>query len=171
MSTGDASIIKPIQWCAIESPHLPADIADWLMEPGSMTRRFEQHCLRVHVEPQQECFITRNELGDDAEHLPVSERYWLREIILYGDNEPWLLGRTVIPEETLSGPDSALVDLGTLPLGRYLFGGDNLTRDYIQVGWQDRLWARRSLLRLSGKPLLLTEVFLPASPLYPVAVV
>jgi chorismate lyase len=96
----------------------------------------------------------------------VSERYWLREIVLYGDNVPWLLGRTVIPEKTLSGPDRALVDLGTLPLGRYLFGGGNLTRDYIQVGRQNEFWARRSLLRLSGKPLLLTEVFLPASPLY-----
>lgn len=168
MSTGDASIIKPIQWCAIDQPNFPADIADWLMELGSMTRRFEQHCQRVHVEPQRECFITRNELGEDAEHLPVSERYWLREIILCGDNEPWLLGRTVIPEQTLSGPDRALVDLGTLPLGRYLFGGDNLSRDYIQVGRQNECWARRSLLRLSGKPLLLTEVFLPASPLYSV---
>ncbi|WP_145557065.1 chorismate lyase, partial [Yersinia aldovae] len=40
--------------------------------------------------------------------------------------------------------------------------------DYIQVGRQEAQWARRSLLRLSGKPLLLTEVFLPASPLYSV---
>ncbi|CNK25030.1 chorismate pyruvate lyase [Yersinia aldovae] len=168
MSNGDASIIKPIQWCAIEQPNIPADVADWLMELGSMTRRFEQHCQQVHVAPQRECFITRDELGEDAEHLPISKRYWLREIILCGDNEPWLLGRTIIPEETLSGPDRALVDLGTLPLGRYLFGGNNLTRDYIQVGRQEAQWARRSLLRLSGKPLLLTEVFLPASPLYSV---
>jgi chorismate lyase len=60
MFTGDASIIKPIQWCAIEQPELPANIADWLMELGSMTRRFEQHCQRVHVKPQRECFITPN---------------------------------------------------------------------------------------------------------------
>lgn len=166
MSTGDASILKPIQWYALEQPNLPTNIADWLMELGSMTRRFEQHCQCVHVEPQQECFITPDMLGEDADHLPESQRYWLREIILYGDNVPWLLGRTVIPEETLSGPDRALVDLGTLPLGRYLFSGDALTRDYIQVGRQDNLWARRSLLRLSGNPLLLSEVFLPASPLY-----
>ncbi|BFI68812.1 chorismate lyase [Yersinia pseudotuberculosis] len=166
MFIGDASILKPIQWCATEHPELPADIADWLMELGSMTRRFEQHCQRVHVEPQRECFITRDVLGEETEHLPISQRYWLREIVLFGDNVPWLLGRTVIPEETLSGPDRALVDLGTLPLGRYLFSGDALTRDYIHVGRQDNLWARRSLLRLSGNPLLLTEVFLPASPLY-----
>lgn len=105
--------------------------------------------------------------------MPVSQRYWLREIVLFGDNVPWLLGRTVIPEETLSGPDRALVDLGTLPLGRYLFSGDALTRDYIHVGRQDNLWARRSLLRLSGNPLLLTEVFyrhrrfIPIVTLYP----
>lgn len=115
MSSGDASILKTIQWRAIEQPNMPADVANWLMELGSMTRRFEQHCQQVHVEPQRECFVTRHELGEDAEHLPASERYWLREIVLCGDNVPWLLGRTVIPEETLSGPDRALVDLGTLP--------------------------------------------------------
>ncbi|CNE53687.1 chorismate lyase [Yersinia nurmii] len=166
MSHGEVSILKPIQWRSIEQPNLSADIADWLMELGSMTRRFEQHCQRVHIEPKLECFITRDELGEEAEHLPVSQRYWLREVILYGDAQPWLLGRTVVPEETLSGSDRALVDLGTVPLGRYLFSGDALTRDYIQTGLQEKLWARRSLLRLSGKPLLLTEVFLPASPLY-----
>ncbi|MCW6567765.1 chorismate lyase [Yersinia ruckeri] len=166
MSDGEASILKPIQWRSIEQPGLHADVAEWLMELGSMTCRFEQHCQRVHIEPQQERFITRDELGEEAEHLPVSERYWLREVILCGDGQPWLLGRTVVPEETLSGADRALVDLGTVPLGRYLFSGDALTRDYIQTGLQGKLWARRSLLRLSGKPLLLTEVFLPASPLY-----
>ncbi|EKA26089.1 chorismate pyruvate lyase, partial [Yersinia enterocolitica subsp. enterocolitica WA-314] len=71
MSTSDASIIKPIQWCAIEPPNLPAAIADWLMELGSMTRRFELHCQQVHVEPQRECFISRDELGEEAEHLPI----------------------------------------------------------------------------------------------------
>ncbi|ENA1739956.1 chorismate lyase [Yersinia ruckeri] len=166
MSDGEASILKLIQWRSIEQPGLHADVAEWLMELGSMTRRFEQHCQRVHIEPQQERFITRDELGEEAEHLPVSERYWLREVILCGDGQPWLLGRTVVPEETLSGADRVLVDLGTVPLGRYLFSGDALTRDYIQTGLQGKLWARRSLLRLSGKPLLLTEVFLPASPLY-----
>lgn len=167
MSGTRDSILPPIEWLAEHSP-IPATVSDWLMELGSMTRRFERHCGRVHVEPQRECFITRDRLPEEAAHLPHSERYWLREIVLLGDDQPWLLGRTVIPQETLSGPDQALVDLGTLPLGRYLFSSNNLTRDYIDVGQQNGLWARRSRLCLAGKPLLLTELFLPACPLYAV---
>ncbi|WP_340621388.1 chorismate lyase [Xenorhabdus siamensis] len=156
----------PIHWFSAGEVNTPENILDWLMEVGSMTHRFEQHCHHVTVAPFRECFITTADIGDESEHLPVSEKYWLREIVLYGDNIPWLLGRTVIPEETLTGPDKKLVDVGTVPLGRYLFSGNNLTRDYIQIGQQGQRWARRSLLRLSKKPLLLTEVFLPASPVY-----
>ncbi|SFU74988.1 chorismate lyase [Xenorhabdus koppenhoeferi] len=156
----------PIHWFLTDEFDFPESISDWLMEVGSMTRRFEQYCQQVSVAPFRECFITAEELGDESDHLPVSEKYWLREIVLYGDNIPWLLGRTVIPEETLTGPDRKLVDVGTIPLGRYLFSGNNLTRDYIQIGQQNHCWVRRSLLRLSGKPLLLTEVFLPESPVY-----
>ncbi|MDR0217423.1 MAG: chorismate lyase [Enterobacteriaceae bacterium] len=157
---------SPIHWLSPDELAIPETISDWLLEVGSMTRRFEQYCQQVSVSPFRECFITAADLGDESEHLPISKKYWLREIVLYGDNIPWLLGRTVIPAETLTGPDEKLVDVGTVPLGRYLFSGNNLTRDYIQIGQQGQRWARRSLLRLSEKPLLLTEVFLPESPVY-----
>ena len=166
MPGNSESILPPLEWLTEQHPPVPAAINDWLMELGSMTRRFEQHCRCVRVEPQREGFVSRAALGEEADHLPESQRYWLREIVLLGDDQPWLLGRTVIPLETLTGPDQALVDLGTVPLGRYLFSSDALTRDYIVVGRQEQLWARRSRLRLAGKPLLLTELFLPAAPLY-----
>ncbi|HBH69686.1 MAG TPA: chorismate lyase, partial [Erwinia persicina] len=98
--------------------------------------------------------------------LPAEPRYWLREIELCGDGVPWLVARTLVPESTLNGPEQKLQQLGTVPLGRYLFASSTLTRDFIDVGHSDTLWGRRSRLRLSGKPLLLTELFLPASPLY-----
>ncbi|MDC9582692.1 chorismate lyase [Xenorhabdus sp. PR6a] len=165
----DNTLLTPtsIHWLsADETDFIPASVLDWLVEVDSMTCRFEQHCQHVSVAPFREGFITLEQLGDESKHLPVSGKYWLRESVLYGDNVPWLLGRTLIPEETLTGPDKKLVDVGTVPLGRYLFSGNNLTRDYIQIGQQGDRWARRSLLRLSGKPLLLTEVFLPGSPAY-----
>lgn len=139
---------------------------DWLLLEDSMTKRFEQYCSRVTVRIVREGFIHQDECLPEADLLPPSERYWLREVILCGDDEPWLLGRTVVPEGTLNGPELALQRLGTTPLGRYLFSSSSLTRDYIQVGRSEALWGRRSRLRLSGKPLLLTEIFLPNSPLY-----
>jgi len=160
------SMLNMIQWWAMEPHNLPQNIANWLDERGSMTQRFEQYCQTVTVEPQRQQFITQQALGDEQALLPASQRYWLREVRMFGDGVPWLEGRTVIPEQTLSGSDRGLLDLNTTPLGRYLFKDNRLTRDYIQIGRQGELWARRSLLRLSGNPLLLTEVFLPASPVY-----
>ena len=139
---------------------------DWLLLEDSMTKRFEQHCSKVTVRIVREGFFPAGSDMPEVGLLPASERYWLREIILCGDDEPWLLGRTVVPETTLEGPELALQKLGNTPLGRYLFSSSTLTRDYIEIGRSAELWGRRSRLRLSGKPLLLTELFLPASPLY-----
>ncbi|WP_375671082.1 chorismate lyase [Bartonella sp. SD1336NMGDW] len=166
MSDLEDSILPPLKWLSNQNPPIPENIRNWLMESGSMTLRLKKYCTCLQIQPQRECFITRDKLTDEAEHLPESARYWLREIILMGDNKPWLLGRTVIPQETLLH-NQALMHLGTVPLGHYLFNHDQLTRDYIHIGQQDVLWARRSRLRLTGKPLLLTELFLTDSPLYP----
>ncbi|WP_407731887.1 chorismate lyase [Pseudocitrobacter faecalis] len=146
-------------------PLLDAEQLDWLLLEDSMTKRFEQYGV-VSVTLIDEGFVTRDAIAEELPLLPDEQRYWLREILLCVDGEPWLAGRTVVPESTLSGPELALQQLGKTPLGRYLFTSSMLTRDFIEIGCHADLWGRRSRLRLSGKPLLLTELFLPASPLY-----
>ncbi len=131
-----------------------------------MTRRLERHCRRISVRRGWEGLVTADESGDELALLPASERYWLREVVLYGDDAPWLAGRMVIPESMLNGPEYALTTLGDMPLGRWLFRDGIPARDYIQLGRTGSLWARRSCLRPNGKPLLLTELFLPDAPLY-----
>ncbi len=147
-------------------PALDPQRLDWLLLEDSMTKRFEQLDKQVTVTVIQEAFVTAESLEHEQHLLPAESRYWLREILLCANGEPWLAGRTVVPESTLSGPELALQKLGTTPLGRYLFTSSTLTRDFIEVGQVESLWGRRSRLRLGGKPLLLTELFLPASPLY-----
>jgi chorismate--pyruvate lyase len=147
-------------------PELDAELRDWLLLEDSMTKRFEQQGKRVTVTLVREDFVGQDEVAEALALLPKEPRYWLREILLCADGEPWLAGRTVVPESTLSGPELQLQQLGTTPLGRYLFTSSTLTRDFIEIGKDAGLWGRRSRLRLSGKPLLLTELFLPASPLY-----
>lgn len=164
--TDALSPLRALNFCVSFPPELSAAYRDWLLLEDSMTKRFEQYCTQVTVRIVREGFIHQDECIPEADLLPPSERYWLREIILCGDDEPWLLGRTVVPESTLDGPELALQQLGNTPLGRYLFSSSSLTRDYIQIGRSEALWGRRSRLRLSGKPLLLTELFLPNSPLY-----
>ena len=146
-------------------PSLDAEQLDWLLLEDSMTKRFEQYGV-VSVTLIDEGFVTRDAIAEELPLLPDEQRYWLREILLCVDGEPWLAGRTVVPESTLSGPELALQQLGKTPLGRYLLTSSMLTRDFIEIGCHADLWGRRSRLRLSGKPLLLTELFLPASPLY-----
>ncbi|MGU3523933.1 chorismate lyase [Enterobacteriaceae bacterium C23F] len=147
-------------------PELDAGLRDWLLLEDSMTKRFEQQGKRVTVTLLREDFVGQDEVAQELALLPKESRYWLREILLCADGEPWLAGRTVVPESTLNGPELQLQQLGTTPLGRYLFTSSTLTRDFIEIGKDAELWGRRSRLRLSGKPLLLTELFLPASPLY-----
>jgi len=147
-------------------PELDAALRDWLLLEDSMTKRFEQQGKRVTVTIIREDFVGQDEVAEELALLPKEARYWLREILLCADGEPWLAGRTVVPESTLNGPELQLQQLGTTPLGRYLFTSSTLTRDFIEIGKDADLWGRRSRLRLSGKPLLLTELFLPASPLY-----
>lgn len=147
-------------------PALEPQLLDWLLLEDSMTKRFEQQGKKVSVTLIREGFVTPDEIEQERDQLPKEPRYWLREIILCADDVPWLAGRTVVPESTLSGPELALQQLGKTPLGRYLFTSSTLTRDFIEIGRHEQLWGRRSRLRLGGKPLLLTELFLPASPLY-----
>lgn len=147
-------------------PQLDARQLDWLLLEDSMTKRFEQQGKRITVTVLGETWAGPGDVSLEQPLLPAEPRYWLREILLCADGEPWLAGRTVVPESTLNGPELALRQLGNTPLGRYLFTASSLTRDFIEVGRCDELWGRRSRLRLGGKPLLLTELFLPASPLY-----
>lgn len=149
-----------------EIPALEPEKLDWLLLEDSMTKRFEQQDKKVTVTLIQEGFVTPDAVADELQLLPKEARYWLREILLCADGEPWLAGRTVVPESTLTGPEMALQQMGKTPLGRYLFTSSELTRDFIEIGREGELWGRRSRLRLSGKPLMLTELFLPASPLY-----
>lgn len=158
--------LRALEWLPASSPLLTEPLLDWLMEEDSMTQRFERHCEKVTVNIVREGFIGPEDAAQEVEFLPQESRYWLREILLCGDGVPWLAGRTIVPESTLIGPEQMLQQLGTRPLGRYLFSSSSLTRDFIEPGQHTELWGRRSRLRLSGKPLLLTELFLPPAPLY-----
>lgn len=157
---------KERNWTSGQCDSLSQRQSEWLLEPGSMTRRCERFCQRVTVEPQFEGYVAAACLGREAAELPADDRYWIREIFLFGDNIPWIWARTVVPARTLSGPLADVASLGETPLGRYLFSHKELLRDYIHVSLDDGLWGRRSRFRLSGGPLLLTEIFLPAAPLY-----
>ncbi|UVK79243.1 MAG: Chorismate pyruvate-lyase [Sodalis sp. Ffu] len=141
-------------------------VHNWLMERKSMTRKLENYCTRISIQRYCEGFFSARALGAETNLLPTSKRLWLREVVLYGDEKPWLAARTLIPDQKITGSAKELMQLGDMPLGRWLFLNRPPPRDFIQSGRVGSLWARRYRLFPNDQPLLLTELFLPDSPLY-----
>jgi chorismate--pyruvate lyase len=161
----------------------PAEIRDWLIDPGSLTRRLQSACdgrFRVELHRQ-----TRSRpLRSEAERLQLRHAAvaLLREVYLHCDEQPWVFARTLIPLSSLRGAARRLTRLGNRPLGALLFAdpsaergdmefsrlrsGDSLYEAAAVVlpGRPAQLWGRRTLFRFAGKPLLVNEIFLPNLP-------
>jgi len=105
---------------------------------------------------------------------------FVREVHLMCDDEPWVFARTVIPATTLKGGRRRLANLGKRPLGAVLFADRSMRRSLVEIARlssgqplfaravaplnraPSAIWGRRSMFRLSGQPLLVSEIFLPA---------
>jgi len=145
----------------------------WLFDQGSLTQKLislsNQH-FRVKVLQQK---IERAQFSE-YRALKLNSRRWtvVREVILYGNNTPWIYARTIIPLSTLKGKLRRLHYLGSRPLGGALFADPSLRRKTVEIasvaaqhlptkarGVQP-LMGRRSLFILKDKPLLVAEIFL-----------
>ena len=154
-------------------------LRDWLLHTGSLTRRVQQACagrFRVRVEMQG---WGRPRL-DEYRALGLREGRiaLIREVHLLCDERPWVFARTIIPVTTLTGRERRLAHLGNRPLGAVLFADPHMQRGPVEVacirpgsilfstavqGLNRRpteIWGRRSVFRLGGKPLLVSEIFL-----------
>lgn len=103
----------------------------------------------------------------------------IRQVQLLCAGQPWVFARTVIPVRTLSGRGRRLAHLGNRPLGAMLFADSRVQRGRLQVARltpgnavfasavnglmkvPDDIWGRRSVFHYAGRPLLVSEIFLP----------
>lgn len=161
--------------------HVPEVLRSWLLDKGSLTDRLKRRCtgrfsVRVMSEDWQRPRL------DEARvlNMPVTALAWVRQVQLLCDDTPWVFARTVVPAATLSGAQRRLACLGNRPLGAYLFSDPGMQRSPVQLAriipgsslFEDAvqglpkqpraIWGRRSVFRVGGKPLLVSEVFLPA---------
>ena len=153
---------------------------DWLLDTESLTQRVRQACIgqfRVRVLSQGWGRPLRSEAR--ALRLHHGERCLVREVQLLCAERPWVFARTIIPVTTLSGPQRRLARLGSRPLGAVLFADPSMRRGAVQIAAitarhgvfaratreltrrPAQIWGRRSVFRLAGKPLLVSEIFLP----------
>jgi chorismate--pyruvate lyase len=100
----------------------------------------------------------------------------VREVHLHCGKKSVVYARTVIPLSTLTGPQRSYSNLGNRPLGAMLFADKTMKRDevmvsrllpgsalYVKTGATgDTVWGRRSVFHVGGKPLLVSEYYLPA---------
>lgn len=160
------------RWQALRRPsqlQAPQAWRSWLTDSGSLTRRLvrlSRGNFRVEVVQQGWQRPTRSEAKALA--IPTRQCALIREVQLIGNNEPWVYARTIIPASTLTGRHRSLKQLGNRSLGSLLFRDPTMQRGPLQISClklqhsHTRVWARRSLFYLAGKPLLVCEVFLPA---------
>lgn len=144
----------------------------WLCDRGSLTKHLiaaSENCFRVEVQQQDWLIPSRSE----AKVLGIKHRQvaLIREVKLIGNDQTYVVARTVIPAGTLTGKQKQLATLGNRSLGTVLFNDPSMRRGKFQIsrlrnepqkeGGSQSLWARRSVFYLSNKPLLVCEVFLP----------
>ena len=99
-----------------------------------------------------------------------------REVSLHINGEPYVFARSILPYQTLQGPNRFLRHWGSRPLGEFLFShrqchrglfqytridGDN-TRLPKDLRSSEALWGLRSVFYLNQKPLIVAEFYLPA---------
>jgi chorismate lyase len=163
-------MLYQLSWdCQPLRPNPSSGLQSWLHEQNSMTVRLKKFCRQLTVDVVQEGFCAAEKLSEYERQALLAvdgSVFWTREVLLCGDGVPWLAGRTVVPESSLVGTETQLLNLGSAPLGQFLFSVPDLQREFLRVAKSDRLWGRSSLFKLRDKPLLLTELFLPESPAY-----
>lgn len=171
---------------------VPAWILPWLSDGSSLTARILEHCdgpFRVELIHQWR----GKPMAGEAQFLGIKPGRvaLIREVRLHCSDSPWVYARSVIPLDTLNGPGRKLGNLGVKPLGAVLFADRRIKRDRMELarvrpgdlifehalGKDNRgedhkgveeLWGRRSLFRVQQAPLLVSEWFLPAIPVFSV---
>lgn len=161
----------------IRHGQVPAGVADWLFDKGSLTRRLRRASggdFRVELLEQRWARPAHSErralgLGDRAVAL-------IRQVRLCCNGRAVVYARTVMPRRTLVGRLRPLGRLGGKSLGEQLFRDRTMRRGVMEVARIDParghypltgvelLWGRRSVFTVSGRSLLVNEIFLPPLP-------
>ncbi|QJR81041.1 chorismate lyase [Alteromonas pelagimontana] len=163
----------PASEAEIHDPYL----RNWLLDTGSLTERLQSMCRRFSLVKLGQGTVALHK--SESKRLEVAdERGWqVREVVLCGDDKPWVFARSVIPNSLISGE---LANLGSSPLGSRLFNDARFTRSEFEVchfaadtlprlplfASSQPLWGRRSCFRLEGISMMVAELFLADAPAY-----
>jgi chorismate--pyruvate lyase len=151
----------------------------WLADAGSLTARIVARCDKFQVRVLREtralpCPDERTLIG-----LPPGRYAWVREVLLIADGVPVVFAHSVLAPRDLVGAWHMAQAIGSRPLGAALFADPCIRRGALAAARLTTahplhrhaasavgivlptLWGRRSRFNRLGRPLLVTEVFLP----------
>ena len=150
-------------------------LASWLFDASSLTSRMVALCRKsfsVQVLSQRWQKLDAEEAA--AMSLNNVRAALVREVLLCCKNQPLVYARTVIPVTTIQGAQRRFANMGNRPLGGMLFADRTMRREQVQVAVlsashdvnrytriDEPVWGRRSVFRVAGKPILVSEYFLP----------
>lgn len=178
-----------IQWQQVSDFKWPNHIHQKAVcDLGSMTAYLKQFCQKIHVEAKPNQWLSKEHLSDlelkllmpeDEDKNKEEASFLLRQVVLYGNDSPWLLGSTLIPrypsnqgqtENLQSVAKINFEEQGNTPIGNTAFSQPGTYRNHLEVASitddSDVLIARRSLIWVQETPLLVAEIFLTDSPIY-----
>jgi chorismate--pyruvate lyase len=145
----------------------------WLFDASSLTSRLVGLCgsdFSVRVISQQYQALDSAEAS--AMKLKNVHAALVRQVLLCCDGQPLVYARTVIPVTTIQGAQRRYANMGNRPLGAMLFADRTMQRESVEVAMlpaaheanqytksNNSIWGRRSVFRVSNKPLLVSEYF------------
>ena len=157
-------------------PNLSHNMKGWLTEASLLTIRLKNCAKHFELRVLNEGYRNVSSLLNDLE---ISDRVFIREVMLLSDGVPMILGQTSIPEKTLSR-HHWLSKLGSGALGEKIMGLSNVQRSDFNFSFckgnspilkkhgidcktteEDGLWMRRSSFSIQNQPLWVAEIFLP----------
>ena len=154
---------------------IPSSLLPWLFDASSLTARMIELCgqdFSVRVISQRWQKLSAEEAS--AMSLKHVRSALVRQVLLCCGDRPLVYARTVIPVTTVRGAQRCYANMGNRPLGAMLFADRTMRREDVQVASlpashsvnqfskaDEPVWGRRSVFRVAGKPLLVSEFFLP----------
>jgi chorismate--pyruvate lyase len=158
----------------------PRALRGQLSDRGSLTRRLQARYADFRVMPVARGLAQPFPDETRLLRMPPHALAYVRDVLLIGDGRVRVFAHSVLPQRSLRGGWNGITRLGTRPLGEALFTNPRIRRLGLTIRRLDArhplyrttqrhtgiieqaLWARRSVFCLEGRPLLVTEVFLPA---------
>lgn len=147
---------------------VPEGLYSWLYSDGSLTALLEARAgqpLRVQRTFESYRSLTlsqKRQLGYQGASLNRPMQAWVREVLLFGDDdEPWVAAQSLFPLPSLQGEARRLQQLKGTPIGYILFKRQRTLPNQRWVRLTEQGWQRQTRYDWYGRPLLISETFLP----------